>query len=64
MHDMELLERAEGLVLAPPSPPARNLRCTLGVPGTGLMVTWSNGQLMVSVPGAGAGGGDSALHTP
>lgn len=62
-HDMELLERAEGLFLAPPSPPARNLRRTLGDPGTGLMVTWSNGQLMASVPGAGAGGGKRGLRT-
>lgn len=54
-HDVELLAQAEGLFLGPPSPPARNLRRTLGDPGTGLMVTWSNRQLTASVPGAGGG---------
>lgn len=54
-HDVELLEQAEGLFLGPPSPPARNLRRTLGDAGTGLMVTWSNRQLTASVPGARGG---------
>lgn len=54
---MELLKQAQGLFLGPPSPAARNLRCTLGDPGTRLMVTCSNRQLMASVLGAGAGAG-------
>lgn len=63
-RDVELLELAEGLFLGPPSPPARNLRRTLGDSGTGLMVTWSKGQLTASVLGAVAGGGaGSALRT-
>lgn len=50
---MELPRQAEGLFLGPPSLAARNLRCTLGDPGTRL----SNRQLMVSVLGVGAGAG-------
>lgn len=56
-HDVELPKQAEGLFLGPLNPAARNLRCTLGDPGTRLMVTCSNRQLMASVLGAGAGAG-------
>lgn len=63
---MELLKQAGGLLLGPLSPAARNLRFTLGDPGTRLMVTCTNRQLMASVlaVGAGAGGGKGSAPCP
>lgn len=64
MHNLEPPEPAKGLLLGPPSPPARNLSRTLGDRGNRPMVSWSNSQLTASVPGLESGGrrGPRALY--